>query len=118
MQRVVLHDRRAIRRANRANQRAAAAAAGEEVKVPDHDFSDFEMVDSDEVMEDLEMGAKEKLDLDPQVLFIEYMSRGRLDDFIGRAGEARNRFPDKVLWRIFECRESFGGAEVLGRERD
>ncbi|KAK3898953.1 hypothetical protein C8A05DRAFT_18538 [Staphylotrichum tortipilum] len=91
VQRVVLNDRRAMRPASRASQ------------VDEDDGDDYEMVDSDEVMQDMEMSATEKLDLDPQALFIEYLPRGRLDDYIAKVGEANTRFPDKVLWRIFEC---------------
>ena len=168
MQRVVLHDRKAMKRERRAKQRkeaeaaaaaaaalvamAAEAAAAEAAELDqemdeemdeeiddemdvsqdqdrDHDTdmdkdrdqekapesaadngnrggSDFEMVDSDEVKEDWETSNRAKLDQDSAVLFIEYMPRGRLDDYIGRSGRAGVRVPDQVLWRMFECRKS------------
>ncbi|KAK4132684.1 kinase-like protein [Trichocladium antarcticum] len=50
-----------------------------------------------------EEDARQKLDEDQGVLFIEYMERGRLDDHIAKVAIKGTHFPNEVLWQVFDC---------------
>lgn len=56
-----------------------------------------------------ELEYKKWLDTDPSVLFIEFMSRGRLDTYLSTAATQDTPFPSQVLWQIFDCCESSAG---------
>jgi hypothetical protein len=60
-------------------------------------------LDKDEIANDMKTILTEELDADKRVLFIEYMPRGRFDDYLGRIAVTGKRFPDQVLWQIFDC---------------
>ncbi|KAK4222364.1 kinase-like domain-containing protein [Podospora fimiseda] len=64
---------------------------------------EFEVVDQKFVELDIKKDLKEGLDADDRMLFIEFMSRGRFDDYIRRVAEQLSEFPDQVLWQIFDC---------------
>ncbi|KAK3997936.1 kinase-like domain-containing protein [Cladorrhinum sp. PSN332] len=80
----------------------------------DADLNDFEVIDEAEdeefeVLErkfvelDMKKDYKGSLDTHERVLFIEFMSRGRFDDYIGKVAQQKSEFPDQVLWQVFDC---------------
>ncbi|KAK0649660.1 hypothetical protein B0T16DRAFT_410523 [Cercophora newfieldiana] len=46
---------------------------------------------------------RRELDNAMNILFIEFMGRGRFDDYIASAAQQKERFPSQVLWQIFDC---------------
>lgn len=64
-----------------------------------------------EILDDLKQELKEraerdemsKLNADETVLFIEYMSRGRLEDYMGKMAAWKKPFPNEILWQVFDC---------------
>lgn len=46
---------------------------------------------------------KRQLDADENLLFIEFMRRGNLDTYLEKLGAQRLRFPNAILWQIFQC---------------
>jgi hypothetical protein len=67
------------------------------------DGDDFLELDKDEIANEMKTILTEELDADKKVLFIEYMPRGRFDDYLGKIAVTKKRFPDPVLWQIFDC---------------
>ena len=67
------------------------------------EFDDMILLDKEEVMQDIHEFTKQQLDVDQGVLFIEYMPRGRLSDYIGKVAIKKSHFPDEVLWQVFDC---------------
>ena len=47
--------------------------------------------------------ARADINLNPDILVLEYMERGELEQFLHKAGEAKQPFPDRILWEIFRC---------------
>lgn len=46
---------------------------------------------------------KRHLDADENLLFIEFMRRGNIDTYLEKLGAQRLRFPNAILWQIFQC---------------
>lgn len=69
-------------------------------------FDDLVYLDKNKIAADMRQTAREGLDADNSVLFIEFMHRGRFSDYIGKAGRAQAPFPSPALWQIFDCRKS------------
>jgi hypothetical protein len=68
----------------------------------EYEFLDFE---PDEIAQEMKADTLKQLDANRRLLFIEFMERGRFDDCIGKAGRVPVRFPNRVLWGIFDCCE-------------
>ncbi|KAB5511509.1 kinase-like domain-containing protein [Coniochaeta sp. 2T2.1] len=47
--------------------------------------------------------AKSKLDASRDMLFIEFMRRGDLERSLAKAASSNTRFPNYLLWKIFDC---------------
>ncbi|KAK4040783.1 hypothetical protein C8A01DRAFT_35158 [Parachaetomium inaequale] len=69
----------------------------------DRDEYEFLEVEPDEIAQEMKADILKQLDANRRLLFIEFMERGRFDDCIGKAGRGPVRFPNRVLWRIFDC---------------
>ncbi|KAK3312779.1 hypothetical protein B0H66DRAFT_504724, partial [Apodospora peruviana] len=70
----------------------------------DDEFEGLTVLDRDQTMADIKMDTREELDTGGNVLFIEYMSRGRFDNYLCQTAIYRSdAFPTKVLWQIFDC---------------
>lgn len=67
------------------------------------DFEELEIIDMDEVIRDIKKMSREELDAKDDLLFIEFMRRGDLGVYIKKAVKEGVRFPDQVLWHIFDC---------------
>ncbi|KAK3689432.1 hypothetical protein B0T22DRAFT_378420 [Podospora appendiculata] len=67
------------------------------------DDEEMVVLDRGEVIEEIKHDTQQALDADQSVLFIEFMSRGRLDDYICNASKRMVNFPDLVLWQLFDC---------------
>jgi len=67
----------------------------------------FEAVEKKFVELDIKKDFKGAMDAHERVLFIEFMSRGRFDDHIGRVAKENGEFPNHVLWQVFDCCKSF-----------
>jgi hypothetical protein len=53
----------------------------------------------------MRFNSQKMLDKTEHILFIEFMSGGRFDDYIVAARKNETPFPEPVLWRILECCE-------------
>lgn len=84
---------------------ATQAPALRQKGAPEKDDDEFEVLDKDEIMKDITTDTTRELNTNKRVLFLEYMPRGRFDDYIGKASLSRTPFPDLVLWEIFGCCE-------------
>jgi hypothetical protein len=67
------------------------------------DFEELEIIEMDEVIQDIKKMSREELDAKNDLLFIEFMRRGDLGVYIKKAVKKGVRFPDQVLWHIFDC---------------
>lgn len=70
---------------------------------------DFMVVDKEKLEKQIEVDAKARLDADQRVLFIEYMRRGRFEDYVAKTALSGKRVPDEVLWQIFDCCKYLAG---------
>lgn len=46
-------------------------------------------------------------DLDDEILVLEFMRRGNLEDWLCKAAGQNKQIPNKVFWRIFACRRLY-----------
>lgn len=53
--------------------------------------------------------ARRRLDARSDLLFIEYMRLGNLNEYMEKLGESSRRLPDGILWQIFQCCELSSG---------
>ncbi|KAK4159072.1 hypothetical protein QBC43DRAFT_362721 [Cladorrhinum sp. PSN259] len=115
IQRVILtHHHTKIQQITKQLSAFAALGQSKASTNPDDEDEDFEMVDEPEedvfeVVEtkfvelDMKKDFKGTLDAHDRLLFIEFMPRGRFDDYIGKVAEQGSNFPDQVLWQVFDC---------------
>ena len=108
IQRVVLQEERKQVPPRSSRQRSSRRTTNRRFSVAEssrenRDEDEYLQLDRDEVMHEMKLDTKEDLDTDQRVLFIEYMRRGRFDDHIGKVAILKSRFPDLVLWHIFDC---------------
>ena len=73
------------------------------------DFDELIMIDKGAINRSLAMRHRRELDAANSVLFIEFLERGNFHIHLTKAAEQKKRFPDKVLWEMFECCRSMSG---------
>lgn len=60
---------------------------------------------------------RKELDAHDSALFLEFLERGDFHRHLCNASVAKTRFPDRVLWELFECCWSPSPPEILGARR-
>lgn len=60
---------------------------------------------------------RKELDLHDNALFLEFLERGDFHRHLCKASVEKTRFPDRVLWELFECCWS-PHLRLLGAEED
>lgn len=58
------------------------------------------------------------VDADPKLYFMEFMKRGNLHAVIGRAGNAGEKLPSRLLWKIMACCLLSRIRETIGSSKD
>ncbi|KAK4203431.1 hypothetical protein QBC40DRAFT_167067 [Triangularia verruculosa] len=88
---------------NAANQKRKRDDDDDFEMVEAEPIGEFEELDANVIREGMKLDARKYLDEHQQVLFIQFMNRGRLDDHICRAAAHKKPFPSLVLWQVFDC---------------